>query len=143
MIKLGKKLNLSIDERFRVSYGTTNIKNPTSVYLQMTTWIKPNDEYDDYNILIKKLTKNFRNSLNSSLQNSTFDNRKWIVDLDLRSSGMMKDKKSFMSIDMTLFYHEPQDPFTDNIVEYVKHSCSEWLKVFTNNNEVECFNTKK
>jgi hypothetical protein len=143
MIKLGKKLNLSIDDRFRVSYGTTNIKNPTSVYLQMTTWIKPNDEYDDYNILIKKLTKNFRNTLNISLQNSTFDNRKWIVDLDLRSSGMAKDKKSFMSIDTTLFYHEPQDPFAEDTMKFVKYNCSEWLKVFTNNDEVECFNNKK
>jgi len=143
MIKTGKKLNLPLDERFKISYGTVNIKNPISIYLQMSTWIKPNEEYEDYENLIKKLTKNYKQLLADNLKNSIFNDRKWIVDLDLRSSGMVKDKKSFMSVDTVLFYHEPQDPFRDEIVLFVKNKCEELLKIFTENNEIECYPNKK
>jgi hypothetical protein len=143
MIKTGKKLNLPLDERFKISYGTVNIKNPISIYLQMSTWIKPNEDYEDYENLIKKLTKNYKQLLADSLKNSIFNDRKWIVDLDLRSSGMVKDKKSFMSVDTVLFYHEPQDPFRDEIVLFVKNKCEELLKIFTENNEIECYPNKK
>jgi hypothetical protein len=142
MIKTGKKLNLSLDERFKVSYGTVNIKNPISIYLQMSTWIKPLENYNNYENLIKKLTKDYKQSLNRTLKNSFFDDRKWIVDLDLRSSGMEKDKKSFMSVDTVLFYHEPQDPFRNDIQSFVKHKCYDLLKVFTENNEIECYPKK-
>jgi hypothetical protein len=143
MIKTGKKLNLPLDERFKISYGTVNIKNPISIYLQMSTWIKPNEDYEDYENLIKKLTKNYKHLLADSLKNSIFNDRKWIVDLDLRSSGLVKDKKSFMSVDTVLFYHEPQDPFRDEIVLFVKNKCEELLKIFTENNEIECYPNKK
>ena len=143
MIKTGKKLNLPLDERFKISYGTVNIKNPISIYLQMSTWIKPNEDYEDYENLIKKLTKNYKQLLADSLKNSIFNDRKWIVDLDLRSSGMVKDKKSFMSVDTVLFYHEPQDPFRDEIVLFVKNKCEELLKIFSENNEIECYPNKK
>lgn len=142
MIKTGKKLNLTLDERFKVSYGTVNIKNPISIYLQMSTWIKPLETYENYENLIKKLTKDYKQSLNYTLKNSFFDDRKWIVDLDLRSSGMEKDKKSFMSVDTVLFYHEPQDPFRNEIQSFVKHKCCDLLKVFTENDEIECYPKK-
>jgi hypothetical protein len=109
----------------------------------MSTWIKPNEDYEDYENLIKKLTKNYKQLLADSLKNSIFNDRKWIVDLDLRSSGMVKDKKSFMSVDTVLFYHEPQDPFRDEIVLFVKNKCEELLKIFSENNEIECYPNKK
>lgn len=142
MIKTGKKLNLPLDERFKISYGTVNVKNPISIYLQMSTWIKPLEDYENYENLIKKLTKEYKQSLNYTLKNSFFNERKWIVDLDLRSSGMERDKKSFMSVDTVLFYHEPQDPFREEILTFVKNRCAELLKVFTENNGIECFPKK-
>lgn len=142
MIKTGKKLNLSIDDRIKINYGTVNIKNPTSIYLQMSTWIKPIEYYQDYNDLIKKLTKEYRKNLNENLKNSFFNDKKWIVDLDLRSSGMELNKKSFMSIDTVLFYHEPQDPFKDEILSFVKNKCQNMIKVFTDSEDIECFPKK-
>lgn len=139
MVKTGKKLNLPIDNRFKINYGTVNIKNPTSIYLQISTWIKPIEEYNNYEILIKKLTKNYKQSLILNLKNSFFDERKWIVDLDLRSSGMGLDKKSFMSIDTVLFYHEPQDPFKDEVLSFIKNKCNDLIKVFTDSNDIECY----
>jgi hypothetical protein len=138
MIKTGKKLNLPLDERFKISYGTVNVKNPTSIYLQISTWIKPLEDNNNYENLIKKLTKEYKQSLNYLLKKSSFDDRKWIVDLDLRSSGMGKDKKSFMSIDTVLFYHEPQDPFKDETLGFIKNRLTDLLKVFTENNGIEC-----
>jgi|LakMenE01Jun11ns_1017448.scaffolds.fasta_scaffold9953176_2 hypothetical protein len=138
MIKTGKKLNLPLDERFKISYGTVNVKNPTSIYLQISTWIKPLEDNNNYENLIKKLTKEYKQSLNYLLKKSSFDDRKWIVDLDLRSSGMGKDKKSFMSIDTVLFYHEPQDPFKDETLGFIKNRLTDLLKVFTENNSIEC-----
>jgi len=142
MVKTGKKLNLSLDNRFKINYGTVNVKNPVSIYLQMSTWIKPLEHYDDYDNLIKKLTKDYKQSLNHSLKNSLFDDRKWIVDLDLRKSGMDKDKKSFMSVDTVLFYHEPQDPFRLDVQAFIKYKCVELIKVFTENSVIECYSKK-
>jgi hypothetical protein len=55
---------------------------------------------------------------------------------------MEKDKKSFMSVDTVLFYHEPQDPFRNEIQAFVKHKCCDLLKVFTENDEIECYPKK-
>jgi hypothetical protein len=142
MVKTGKKLNLTLDERFKVSYGTVNVKNPTSIYLQISTWVKPLEDYNNYENLIKRLTKDYKQSLNYILKNSFFNERKWIVDLDLRSSGMEKNKKSFMSVDTVLFYHEPQDPFRDEILFFVRNKFVDLLKVFTENDIIECHSKK-
>lgn len=142
MIKTGKKLNLPIDNRFKISYGTVNIKNPISIYLQISTWIKPIEHYDDYESLIKKLKKEYRQSLNHTLKNSFFNDRKWIVDLDLRSSGMEINKKSYMSVDTILYYHEPKDPFKEEVLSFIKDKSLTLLKVFTENNEIECYRSK-
>lgn len=142
MIKTGKKLNLPLDNRFKISYGTVNIKNPASIYLQMSTWVKPLEDYQDYESLIKKLAKEYKQSLTLNLKNSFFHEKKWIVDLDLRSSGMEKDKKSFMSVDTILFYHEPQDPFKEEILSFVKNRCVNLIKVFTDNEDIECYSKK-
>jgi hypothetical protein len=142
MIKTGKKLNLPIDNRFKISYGTVNIKNPISIYLQISTWVKPLEDYEDYENLIKKLTKDFKQSLNYTLKNSFFNDRKWIVDLDLRSSGMEINKKSYMSVDTILYYHEPKDPFKEEVLSFVKDKSLTLLKVFTENNEIECYRSK-
>lgn len=138
MIKTGKKLNLPLDDRFKISYGTVNVRNPTSIYLQISTWVKPLEDNNNYENLIKKMTKEYKQSLNYLLKKSFFDEKKWIVDLDLRSSGMGKNKKSFMSVDTVLFYHEPQDPFKDETLVFIKNKLTDLLKVFTENNGIEC-----
>lgn len=142
MIKTGKKINLQLDKRFKINYGTVNVKNPTSIYLHLSTWIQPKEEYNDYNILIKKMTKDYKQSLMTNLKNSFFNERKWIVDLDLRSSGMGLDKKSFMSVDTVLFYHEPQDPFKNEILSFIKNKSIDLIKVFSENEHIMCYPKK-
>jgi hypothetical protein len=142
MIKTGKKLNLKLDERIKINYGTINIKKPSSIYLQMSTWIKPTHEYEDYDELIKKITKEYKKHLNINLRGSFFNDKKWIVDLDLRSSGMSINNRSFMSVDTILFYHEPQDPFNEHVLSFIKNKCDNLIKVFTDSEDIECYPKK-
>jgi hypothetical protein len=55
---------------------------------------------------------------------------------------MEKNKKSFMCVDTVLFFHEAQDPFRDDNLTLIKGKCKEILKVFTDNNNIECYHTK-
>ena len=53
--------------------------------------------------IINQLRKKIKQHINSSLNIEDFYKNKYIVDLDMRSSGISKQKRSFMSCEITLY----------------------------------------
>ncbi len=97
-IKLGKTYM-----NYKVISGTVDSKNPTSVYINISAWGEPtNDDVDYYTTVISSLKKNIKTYLFANLP-LTFNKHRTIVDLDMRESGIVYGKRSFMSCEITLY----------------------------------------
>ncbi len=100
----GKEIKLKIDNSYKTSYGTVDSKNPKAIYIKISAWGLPTDEDEnDYNGVIRKLNKRLRLFVYNNLDEKIFDKKNNIVDLDMRESGIIFNKKSFMSCEITLF----------------------------------------
>lgn len=104
-MKRGKEVSLELDPKYKVVVGTVDNNNPKSVYISITSWGELLDEtYENYEKTINKKIKKVKKTLNTSLTNHTnFYRDKTIVDFNMASSGVKKDKRSFMSVELTLF----------------------------------------
>lgn len=131
--KLGKIKQLNVNDQFRVRYGTINYKTPKSIYLILETWIKPVDEYD-FDREVRKIDKQIRQTVYNNNKNDIFMDETFI-NIDLRPSGMSDIKRSFMSIEVTLFPQKvepfPNETYKISVSDLSKNIISDLI---TNNN---------
>ena len=102
MIKQGREVKTDISDVFRTSYGTVDVSTMKSVYLNLSSWVEPLYDNDNWEKTITKFKYNIDNLIHRELR-ETILKKKAIVDLDLRCSGMKKGKRSFMRCEVTLF----------------------------------------
>jgi hypothetical protein len=102
-MKRGKEITLQSRENYKVKLGTIDNKNPKTIYLNVSAWGKPLTEEEDYDKVINKIRKNIKQNLYSKIGHNNFEKERYIVDLDMRSSGISQSKRSFMSCEITLF----------------------------------------
>ena len=103
-MKKGKTSKLNIFDDAKCYYGTVDAKNLKSIYIVLQTWIEPKDEDKNWNRLIGEIKRQIQHTLLEVIDITIFE-RKQIVDLDLRTSGIQKNKKSFLNLELTLFIH--------------------------------------
>jgi hypothetical protein len=65
------------------------------------------------------MTRSIKHSIYNNIDKNYFDT-KFIVDLDLRSSGLQLNKKSFMNLEVNLFLLEPIDFKSPKLKRIVK-----------------------
>jgi len=140
MKKRGKEITLDIDSSYKIRLGTVDNKNPKSIYINLSAWGEPmkKTENINYNNVISNLRKQIKHNINSTIDINDFHHDKYIVDLDMRSSGISDEKRSFMSCEITLFQknnipvNKPKMVNTaTNIVKNVIGSCLETQDHFT------------
>ncbi len=105
-MKRGKELNFNLNQNYKTSVGTVDNKNPKSVYINISTWGEPTFEVEDkknYENKVNKIRRDVRQSLFCNLDSELFKSKSTIVDLDLRSSGISNDKRSFMCCEAVMF----------------------------------------
>ena len=94
--------------QYNVVSGTVDNKNPKSVYIQISAWGKPKEsDVEGYDAIIRNKSKRVKRKLLEVLDKEHFHTKKSIVDFNMASSGINYGKKSFMSVEMTLFKKEP------------------------------------
>ena len=105
MKKRGKEITLDVDSSYKVRLGTVDNKNPKSIYISLCAWGEPTKETENinYNSVISNLRKQIKHNINSTIDVNDFHTDKYIVDLDMRSSGISDGKRSFMACEITLF----------------------------------------
>jgi hypothetical protein len=86
-----------------------------SIYVVLQTWIEPITIDDNWNRLVGEIKRQIQHTLLEVIDPQTFE-RKQIVDLDLRTSGIQKNKKSFMNLEITLFVHNKTLDFKSHIL---------------------------
>ena len=109
MTKQGREVKTEISDVFRTSYGTVDVSTMKSVYLNLSSWIEPLYDNDNWERTINKFRYSIDNIIHRELKETILKN-KAIVDLDLRSSGMRRGKRSFMRCEVTMFTEHKQKP---------------------------------
>ena len=112
-MKAGKFIQLGYYKNIKLGYGTVDSKNLKTIYIKLNSWLEPNDIID------------FRHAINKSRKsilkyifnlNSSLYKKECIVDMDIRTSGIKLNKKSFMDLEITLYVNEIFD-IKDSIVK--------------------------
>jgi hypothetical protein len=114
-MKKGKTAKISGFNNAKVIYGTVDSKNFKSVYLNLESWVTPKDDYENWDRIVSNLSRNIKHTIHYVLDKTYFKSD-YIVDLDLRASGINYGKKSFMSLEVT-FYLNGECDFKDTILK--------------------------
>ena len=114
-MKKGKSVKLTGFKSFKVSYGTVDYKNLKSIYLNIQSWVEPKDFFESAERIINYLIKKIKLSISEIIPLDLFES-KFICDMDLRSSGVMKGKKSFMNLEC-FFYTKSNFDFKSNYIK--------------------------
>jgi hypothetical protein len=70
------------------------------------------------------MSRSVKHSVLENINKEVFDS-KFIVDLDLRTSGLQMKKKSFMNLEVNLFLLEPMDFKSPKLKKHVKNLIKE------------------
>lgn len=109
-MKKGKTSKLTGFRSSKVSYGTVDAKEFKSLYLNLQTWVQPKKDSYNWDRVVLNMTKSIKQSIHQNINKTIFDD-KFIVDLDLRSSGLKLNKKSFLNLEINLFIIEKDIDF--------------------------------
>ena len=129
-MKKGKTSFLQGFKTAKIVYGTVDSINLKSLYLNIQTWVEPIYECDNWTRTVLNLSRSIKHSIYESINKQIF-NDKFIVDLDLRSSGLNLNKKSFMNLEIN-FYIIQED--LDFKCEEIKQSLQQITEQIFNNN---------
>lgn len=144
-MKLGKELKLNLLENYKTKLGTVNNKESKSVYINLSAWgeIKNHDENTNYDFILNNLRKKIKQSLNNNIDNDFFFKDRYIVDLDMRTSGFNPEKRSFMSCEITLFQKKGLPINQPNLMESSKNVIYNVVEnCLDNNNYFTFYKTK-
>jgi hypothetical protein len=129
-MKKGKTSLLRGFKTAKIVYGTVDSINLKSLYLNIQTWVEPIYECDNWTRTVLNLSRSIKHSIYESINKQIF-NEKFIVDLDLRSSGLNLNKKSFMNLEINFYLvREDLDFKGDEIKESLQDIT---LQIFKNN----------
>jgi hypothetical protein len=142
-MKKGKTSQIQGFKTAKVIYGTVDSVNFKSLYLNIQTWVDPKINSENWNRIVLNLSRSIKHSVLDSLDKILFDN-KFIVDLDLRSSGLQKGKKSFLNLEINFYLPGSETDFKSRrIKEALKKVCKQVFQDnFTNNEYFKFYLTK-
>lgn len=119
-MKKGKSVKLNLFSPIKSQYGTVDSKNLKSVYINIQSWVTPKEDLNNWNRVVLGLGREIKNSVFESIDSKIFQPKN-IVDLDLRTSGISKGKKSFFNLEINLYTTKDMDFKSDEIKESVKN----------------------
>jgi hypothetical protein len=104
-MKKGKTSKLNIFDDAKCHYGTVDSKELKTIYVVLQTWVEPFDDEENWNRITGVIKRQIQHTLLEVVDPLMFE-KKQIVDLDLRTSGIQKNKRSFLNLEITLFVHD-------------------------------------
>lgn len=122
-MKKGKTSPIVGFKTAKVIYGTVDSINFKSLYLNIQTWVEPTINSDNWNRIVLNLSRSIKHTIYEILDRNIFDEN-FIVDLDLRASGLIKGKKSFLNLEINLY-------LKNNILDFKSKKLKDILKKMT------------
>ena len=141
-MKKGKTTKINGFRTSKVHYGTVDSKEFKSLYLNLQTWVEPKEEYENWNRIVLNMNRSVKHSVFQSIDKNLFDD-KFIVDLDLRTSGLHLKKKSFMNLEINLFLKQEIDFKSTKLKKSLKNIIKEiYSDILTKNEYFKFYLTK-
>lgn len=143
-MKKGKTSKLQGFKTIKVTYGTTDSFELKSIYLNIQSWVQPKQEQDNWNRTILNFSRSIKHTIFQVINKDIFSEN-FISDLDLRSSGIVVGKKSFLNLEINLYLNEKNLDFKSQIIkDNIKELTKNILQHNFNRNEhFRFFLTKK
>ena len=141
-MKKGKTITLNQYDTIKSFYGTVDAKELKSIYLNIQTWVTPVEDGENWNRVVSIMSREIKHSVLNSINNQIFKEH-FIVDLDLRTSGIRYDKKSFMNLEINLFTKKDYDFKGIEIKDSVKKILKRIYKDNISNNNHFSFSSSK
>ena len=142
-MKKGKTSKINGFRTSKVSYGTVDSKEFKSLYLNIQTWVEPKKEAENWTRVVLNMNRSVKHSVFNNINKELFDD-KFIVDLDLRTSGLQMKKKSFMNLEINLYLTQEIDFKSVKLKKYLKNITKEiYSDVFNKNDYFKFYLTKK
>ena len=141
-MKKGKTTKINGFRTSKVHYGTVDSKEFKSLYLNIQTWSEPKIESENWTRVVLNMNRAIKHSVYQNIDKTLFDN-KFIVDMDLRTSGLQLKKKSFMNLEINLFLNQEIDFKSPKLKKSLKNLTKEiYNDVLTGNDYFKFFLTK-
>jgi hypothetical protein len=142
-MKKGKTSKLQGFKTAKVIYGTVDSFELKSVYLNIQTWVEPKIELENWNRVVLNLSRAIKHTI-YHYKNEKLFSQNFLVDLDLRSSGIVLGKKSFLNLEINFFLNNTDVDFKSNeLKENLKHITKNIFKENFSNNKYFNFSLTK
>jgi hypothetical protein len=123
-MKKGKTSKLDLFQDAKCYYGSVDATELKSIYLVLQTWVKPTQERDNWERVVGTISRNVKHKVLEIYNKSLFKEH-FIVDLDLRTSGIKVDKASFLNLEITFFTKENIEFKSDKLSNELNHILKE------------------
>jgi hypothetical protein len=142
-MKKGKTSKIQGFKSMKVTYGTVDSVNLKSIYLNIQTWVQPIKESLNWSRVVLNMCRAIKHVIYDILDQSLFDD-KFIVDLDLRSSGLVIGKKSFLNLEINFYLKNNETDFKSQTLKtHIKKMSKSISQEIFNKNEYFKFSLKK
>lgn len=112
-MKTGKFISIKTFDNFSTGYGSVNIKNLKSIYVDISSWVIPKSNDKNWKVFFSDLRRKIIFNLKDRLKKSSFFKCDHIiVNLDIKTNGIETNKKSFLHCEITMFIKK-QTSITD------------------------------
>jgi hypothetical protein len=119
-MKKGKTSKLDLFQDAKCYYGSVDATELKSIYLVLQTWVKPTQERDNWERVVGTISRTIKHKVLEVYNKSLFKEH-FIVDLDLRTSGIKVDKASFLNLEITFFTKENIEFKSENLSNELNH----------------------
>lgn len=141
-MKTGKYISLGEYNDVKIGYGTVDFKNLKTIYLKLNSWVAPDNESDDFDVVISKTRRNIKEIVYNL--NTEYFKPQSIVDLDIRTKGIKLNKRSFMNLEVTLYVEKHFDVKSKQVKSLVKGVIQDIINnSLTNKNLFNFYTNKK
>jgi hypothetical protein len=113
-MKKGKTSKLDLFQDAKCYYGSVDATELKSIYLVLQTWVKPTQERDNWERVVGTISRTIKHKI-LEIYNKSLFREHFIVDLDLRTSGIKIDKASFLNLEITFFTKQNIDFKSDEL----------------------------
>lgn len=144
IVKKGKQIKINDIKEFNIIVGTVDNKLSTSVYFNITGWAEPLDIEADNNSAIKELNKIIRKKTYEFLDKKLFNSNRFLIDFEIKQSGLSINRRSYMSCEITLFkindFKIQNNIINDSLMSLINDLIE---NVFKDNKNFKFYKTKK
>lgn len=131
-MKKGKTSKLELFRDAKCYYGSVDTTELKSIYLVLQTWVTPKMEKENWNTTVGSITRTIKHKILEVI-NKQYFKEFFIVDMDLRTSGIKLTKSSFLNLEITLFTKENVEFKSEQLSSEMSKLISEvYSKVLSN-----------